>query len=106
MDLSRIEYLGLDRVLKRGSGEIIAQDDCLLLIRDSISGAYMLACDNKNKGITLLDRYIDEKCKLLMTTDYELGKAAFERYGFAEKLDCYQAAYYGKKPFKTPISNS
>ena len=37
MDLAKIDYLGLDRVLRRGSGEILAQEDDALLIRDRIS---------------------------------------------------------------------
>ena len=33
-----------------------------------------------------------------MVSDYALGQTAFERYGFSEKLECYQFAYYGEKP--------
>ena len=55
MDLSRIEYLGLERVLKRGSGEVIADTGNALLIRDSISGAYMLACDDSESGLEMMD---------------------------------------------------
>ena len=40
MDVTGIKYLGLDRVLKRGTGEIIADSDNALLVRDSVSGAY------------------------------------------------------------------
>ena len=35
MDISGIEYLGLKRVLERGNGEIIAEREQALLIRDS-----------------------------------------------------------------------
>jgi len=98
MDISGINYLGLDRVLKRGSGEIIVNMDDALFIRDSISGAYLLACEDMMTGITLLDRYDGQGFDLLMVTDYALGKTAFERYGFSEKLECYQVAFYGEKP--------
>ena len=40
MDIGKIENLGIDRVLKRGSGEIIAQRENALFIRDSISGVF------------------------------------------------------------------
>ena len=40
MDLNRIEYLGLERVMRRGSAEIVAEVDGALFIRDSVSGAY------------------------------------------------------------------
>ena len=98
MDIGKIDYLGLDRVLKRGTGEILAESDSALFVRDSVSGAFLLACEDVTTGILLLDRYIGRGCELLMVSDYALGKAAFERYGFSEKLECYQVAYYGKKP--------
>ena len=98
MNIDGINYLGLDRVLKRGSGEIIADTDGVMLIRDEVSGAYMLACDDKETGMALLDRHIGQDCSLLMVSDYALGITAFERYGFAEKLECYQVAWYGEKP--------
>jgi len=98
MDISGIDYLGLDRVLKRGSGEILAEKENALLIRDSVSRAYMLACEDMETGISLLDRFADEDCDLLMVSNYDIGSAAFERYGFSGKLACYQVAYYGEKP--------
>ena len=98
MDVCGIEYLGIDRVLKRGSGEIIASQDDALLVRDSVSGAYLLACEDPTAGIPLLDRYIGQDCNLLMVSDHALGLAAFERYGFSEKIECFQLAYYGEEP--------
>ena len=98
MDLSGIDYLGIDRVLKRGSGEIIAETENAVLVRDSISGAYMLACLDEAAGAALLDSSIGPDCSLLMVSDHSLGQAAFTRYGFTEKLECYQVAYYGEKP--------
>jgi ribosomal protein S18 acetylase RimI-like enzyme len=97
-DISRIEYLGIERVLKRGTGEIIADSDHALLVRDSVSGGYFLACEDQATGLGLLDRHIGSDCKLLMVSDYVLGLTAFERYGFSEKIECYQVAYYGEKP--------
>ncbi|MBQ4425987.1 MAG: GNAT family N-acetyltransferase [Firmicutes bacterium] len=98
MKLDGIDCLGIDRVLRRGSGEIIADTDHALLIRDDVSGAYMLACDDPSTGMALLDRHISRDCSLLMVSDYALGIAAFERYGFSEKLECFQVAYFGEKP--------
>ena len=98
MDISGIKYLGIDRVLKRGTGEIIADLDNALFIRDNVSGAYLLACEDKITGIALLDKYISSDCSLLMVSDYALGQTAYERYGFSEKHECWQAAYYGEKP--------
>ena len=98
MDISRIENLGIDRVLKRGTGEILAEEKGVLLIRDAVSGAYMLACEDHAAGLAMLDRRIGPDCGLLMVSDYSLGMEAFRRYGFSGKLECYQVAYYGDRP--------
>ena len=98
MNINGIKYLGLDRVLKRGSGEIIAEQDNALFVRDRVSGACMLACEDRAAAIALLDGHIGQDCRLLMISDHALGQTAFERYGFSEKLECYQFAYYGEKP--------
>ena len=85
-------------MLRRGSGEILADEKDALLIRDRISGAYLFACDDAAVGIPLLEEHIGRDCGLLMVSGRSLGRAAFERYGFAEKIECYQVAYYGPKP--------
>ncbi len=77
---------------------MIAEQDNALLIRDRISGAYFLACEDAGTAIPLLDHYLGQDCALLMVSDHSIGMTAFERYGFSEKLECYQVAYYGNKP--------
>ena len=101
MKIDGIDCLGIDRVLKRGSGEIVAETDHALLVRDRVSEALMLACEDAAAGLALLDRHDGSSCGLLMVSDYAVGLTAFERYGFSEKLECYQVAYYGEKPSAT-----
>ena len=72
MDISGIDYLGLDRVLRRGSGEIIVKQDDALFIRDRVSGAYFLACENAALGIPLLDCHMVQDCDLLMISNYSI----------------------------------
>ena len=98
MDIDGIDHLGIKRVLERGSGRIIAERENALLVYDRISGAYFLACEDRETGLMLLDHYIGSGCDLLMVSNAALGQAAFERYGFSGKLECYQVAYYGEKP--------
>ncbi|MBQ7077280.1 MAG: GNAT family N-acetyltransferase [Lachnospiraceae bacterium] len=98
MNLNSIENLGIERVLKRGTGEIIYRDNDAILVRDKVSKALLFACDDTKKGLSILDNYINEDCNLLMVSDYDLGKSAFGRYGFEDMIECYQVAYYGEKP--------
>ena len=62
MDISGIDYLGPYRVLKRGIGEIIAEQYGALLIRDRISGAYFPACENAATGTELPDICLSQDC--------------------------------------------
>lgn len=98
MDITGIEFLGIDRVIKRGTAKIIRQDEKAVFVFDTVSGAYMLACDDTEYGVTLLDGFIDDNCRLLMTADLKTGKIAYKKYGFSEKLECYQVGYYGNMP--------
>ena len=98
MNLNSIENLGIERVLKRGTGEIIYRDNDAILVRDKVSRAFLLACDDTKKGLSILNNHINEDCNLLMISDYELGKSAFKRYGFEDMIECHQVAYYGEKP--------
>lgn len=98
IDLTDIDYLGVERILKRGTGEIIESYENALLVRDKVSEAYFLLCEDEKFGISLLDQYIHQNCNLLMVSNLNLGKIAFEKYGFSEKLECFQVAYYGELP--------
>ena len=90
-----IDHLGLDRVLKRGTGEIIERHEDALYIRDTVSGACLLACGDNTLGGDILERRVGPDCRLLMVSNHALGCAAFERCGFAEMLECRQVAYFG-----------
>ena len=98
MDLTGIDFLGIDRVLKRGTGEVIERHDAALLVHDGISGAYMLGCEDSALGADMLQRRLASDCRLLMVSDYRLGLKAFVQYGFEGMMACYQTAYYGGMP--------
>lgn len=98
MELTDIDYLGLDRVLKRGTGDIIEERARALLIRDRVSDAWLLGCEDPALGAAILERHLDSRCRLLMVSDHGLGQGVYRRYGFTELLECYQTAYYGPAP--------
>ncbi|MBO4289789.1 MAG: GNAT family N-acetyltransferase [Lachnospiraceae bacterium] len=98
MDISGIDYLGLDRVLKRGTGEVIEEHELAMFVYDSVSEAYFLACADPALGAEILERHRDRDYHALMVSDHGLGLKAYERYGFEALLECYQGAYYGGIP--------
>lgn len=102
MELSKIEDLSIDRVLRRGTGEILEEREDAILVRDRVSGIFMLACTDRDSGLALAAPCLDRGCELLMVADPDLGKTVYERYGFSGVLECYQAAYYGEPPVQDP----
>ena len=100
LDIHAIQYLGIERVLQRGTGEVTATDKALL-VRDTVSGAYLLACDDREAGKALLQSHIHH-CRLLMVADPMLGEWVCRHYAFAHRLVCYQVAYFGPLPDADP----
>ena len=98
LDLSGIDYLGLERVLKRGTGQVIEQHDQAVFVHDSVSGAFLLGCENVDLGADILKRGIDSNCRLLMVSDHSLGLDTYRQYGYTGMLECFQTAYYGDTP--------
>ena len=98
LDLAGIDYLGLERVLKRGTGQVIEQHDQAVFVHDSVSGAFLLGCENVDLGADILKHGVGSNCRLLMVSDHGLGMDAYRRYGFTGMLECFQTAYYGDTP--------
>lgn len=98
IDFNGIDYLGIDRIVKRGSAEFIAQNDRFVFVRDTVSGVFFLCGEVRDDDFALIDGYIDRERDALMVDSEELFKRVFARYGFEDKLECYQVAYYGDAP--------
>ncbi|WP_051625221.1 GNAT family N-acetyltransferase [Butyrivibrio sp. AE2005] len=100
MDLTTIENLNIDRVIKRGTAQIIERADDAILLKDTMSKALMLACDDVAKGIEILERNNGEAKPLIMISNAELGRMAADRFGYENIMECYQLAYLSKEPPK------
>ena len=77
---------------------MVAENEGAKLFFDSVSEGYFLACDNPDDGIKLLEDNPQPDIRLLSVTDVSTGDKLFDKYGFDEKLECYQLAYYGESP--------
>ena len=98
MDLTTIENLNIDRVIKRGTAQIIERADDAILLKDTKSKALMLACDEVEKGIEILELNNGEAKPLIMISNAELGRKVAERFGYEGVMECYQMAYLAKEP--------
>ena len=102
MDISSLDYVNFRRIFERGTAEVIEEDDELLFFRDSVSEAYMLACDDGERAKAVLDKYMDRGIDLLTTTSKEAAYHTLDKYGFDDIEICYQFAYLGEAPEVDP----
>ena len=102
IDLNTLENLGIKRILDRGTGKVVAENDGAALYYDSVSKGYFLACDNEKSAMDLLEQNKDLDIRLLSVTDATIGLKIFEKHGFDEMMECYQLAYYGSAPELNP----
>lgn len=100
MDLTTIENLNIDRVIKRGTAQIIERADDAILLKDTMSKALMLDCDDVAKGIEILERNNGEAKPLIMISNAELGHMVAEKFAYENVMECYQLAYLSKEPPK------
>jgi GNAT superfamily N-acetyltransferase len=97
-----LDYVNFRRIFERGTAEVIEEDDELLFFRDSVSEAYMLACDDGERAKAVLDKYMDRGIDLLTTTSKEAAYYTLDKYGFDDIEICYQFAYLGEAPEVDP----
>ena len=98
MDLTTIENLNIDRVIKRGTAQMIERADDAILLKNTKGKALMLACDEVEKGMEILERNNGEAKPLIMISNAELGRKVAERFGYEGVMECYQMAYLAKEP--------
>ena len=101
---SRPVFAGIQKVLLRGTAEILERDRHGIFLRDTISGGYMVAADSTQSGIRCLTAHEDLHYALLsVCCDQALADFAATRYGLTESLDCYQAVYRSHIPPNFPF---
>lgn len=114
MDLNAIENLNIDRVIKRGTAQVIEKTDDAILLKDTRSKALMLACDDVSKGMEILKQNIDDTKRnigdtkqnngetkpLIMISNAELGRRVADKFGYENIMECYQMAFLSKEPPK------
>lgn len=96
-DINRIENLGIEKIVHRGTADIIERDDEGIFIRDQICGAYMVSCLNLEKGKAWIDRYENLPRGALVVTGRNLAEYAISKFDFETILECHQFAYMKKE---------
>ena len=102
LNINTLENLNIKRVLERGSGKEIYRDESAILVLDEVSKAFMIACDDADFGMNVLEKNAAKDISLLFTSNKELGAQVFEKYGFTGNMECFQMAYLKTE---IPVSN-
>lgn len=93
MNIDSLENLNIKRVLERGTGKALVQNERCILVKDEVSGALMLASEDNDEAIKALETNDVVNTQLLVVTNPNLGDLIYEKYGFAGKLECFSMAY-------------
>ncbi len=101
-----LEYLKKDRLLhmdmiediRRGQAQILSLRPDGVILRDCVSGVYMVTAENKDAGERLLSA-ADPKAEMFTCHQEFLADSVRDRFGKNEISECWQAVYTRKTPF-------
>lgn len=93
-----ILYAGLLHVIKRGTGEILEENEHGIFLLDTISNIFMLATDQYENDICWLKKYEHLNYSLLLLFRNTTADFARQRYQLQETLNCFQAVYLSAQP--------
>ena len=100
MDLS-INYLrdiGFAQAIKRGTAEILEENEYGLFIKDTLGKVFMLTTDDYTLGCEWLVKHEDRNYELLTLYRDDLICFARERFGLVEEMRCYQGVWTKPSP--------
>ena len=86
-------YAGFIQLFRRGTAQVVAEDEQGLFLRDRKGGAYMLAAADRELAASWLEKSKPLDCRLIMTVGDELADLAQACFGLTQRLEVYQAVY-------------
>lgn len=95
---NQLLHIGMLEAINRNSAAVLYSEDHGVLLKEKISGAYMLSVGSFDKGKSLIDELNEGNLFLVhqeFMTDYIIKK-----FNLAHKLECFQASYMSKNKLK------
>lgn len=93
-----ILYAGLIQSIRRGTAEILEENEQGVFLRDTVSDAFMVATENTELSIHWLNTHEELNYNLVAVFQKTLAEFVAERYGLTSVLDCLQAVYMKSEP--------
>lgn len=93
IDDNPILYANFIQVIKRKSALFLENDENGLFIQDTVSNAFMLACNDYHLAIKWLKKHEHLHYQLIVVYDKKLVSFIKKRYNLHDSLICFQEAY-------------
>lgn len=91
--LNDLENVALRTIVERGTAEVIEDDSCGLLLRDTASVVWMLACDDASLARTWLAAHARDGVEILFIAGDGLEAIAHEELALERDMVCSQWVY-------------
>lgn len=100
MDLEKnyLRDIAAKTLIDRGSAEILEEDNQGIFIKDTLSVAYILICEDYNRGVEWLLKHKKRGYELLLVYRRDLSDYAVENLGLQEEMVCSQVVWTKSKP--------
>ena len=72
ININTLENLNIKRILERGSGKEIYRDESAILVLDEVSKAFMIACDDADFGMNVLEKNISTVVEYVLENQKKL----------------------------------
>ncbi len=101
--LSKDFLLNVDmlEIIRRGSGEIIFASANGVLIKDKISGIYMMSAKGMETAEIIISK-IPDTMVMIVGHEYTYHHLLTERFNFKDEMVCHNVVYTKKQPLKIP----
>ena len=96
-DILKTENPGIDKVLKRGTAEILEKDPAGIFLLDTVSDAYMIASTDPDKAVQWILKHSYREYRLFAVSGDVIADFIKKRLAFQNVLKCRQMVYSGKK---------
>lgn len=97
-------HVDMLEILRRGSGEILYESENSMLLRDKLSGIYMMTAASKEEAEIIME-VLPRNLEIMVTHQEFTLDLLYKKYNFQDTMVCNNVAYTKKKAIDIPKSN-
>lgn len=96
LDLLKIENLGIEKIIRRGTAEILERDDDGIFVYDTVSKIYMVSSPDIEKAESWILKHAKRGYEMFAVTGKPVADFIIRHFAFKNTLECHQIAYLKK----------